>query len=61
MKGVAATVVFEYGCRRYLQDIGNYQPNNTVSRHRGQKYLSKNTVGKTAGHDMPPHQLQNGR
>jgi len=39
MKGVAVTVIFEYGCSRYPQNICDYPPNYTVSRHRGQKYL----------------------
>jgi len=27
MKGVAVTVIFEYGCSRHPRNIGNYPPN----------------------------------
>jgi len=39
MKGVAVTVLFEYGCSRYPQNISNYPQNNMLSCHREQKYL----------------------
>jgi hypothetical protein len=39
MKVDAVTVIFEYGCSRYPQNIGNYPPDNMASHLMGQKHL----------------------
>jgi len=60
MKGVAATVIFEYGCRSTcktsvtIKQITRCHVTGDIKHH-------KIWLLKTAGHDIPPHQLEHGK